>query len=57
VKLRAIPTIMRVGFSDAIAYRAETIVWIAATTMPLVMLALWHTVAREAPVGRFGAPQ
>ena len=54
---RALPTIIRVGFSEAVAYRAETIVWIAATTMPLVMLALWHAVARDAPVGRYGAPQ
>src|SRR5262249_37307859 len=28
-----------------------------ATTMPLVMLALWTAVARDAPVGRFGQPQ
>jgi ABC-2 type transport system permease protein len=55
--LRALPTILRVGFSEAVAYRAETIVWIAATTMPLVMLALWHAVAREAPIGRYGASQ
>jgi ABC-2 type transport system permease protein len=48
---------IRVGFSEAVAYRAETIVWIAATTMPLVMLALWHAVARDAPIGRYGAPQ
>jgi ABC-2 type transport system permease protein len=58
---RALPTMIRVGFSEAVAYRAETIVWIAATTMPLVMLALWHAVAREAPIdgagGRYGAPQ
>lgn len=53
--LRALPTIVRVGFSEAVAYRAETIVWIAATTMPLVMLALWHAVARDAPVGHWGA--
>jgi ABC-2 type transport system permease protein len=55
--VRALPTILRVGFAEAVAYRAETIVWIAATTMPLVMLALWHAVARDAPVGRYGAPQ
>jgi len=55
--LRALPTVMRVGFSEAVAYRAETIVWIAATTMPLVMLALWHAVARDAPIGRYGASQ
>src|SRR5438270_286426 len=54
---RALPTMLRVGFSEAVAYRAETIIWIAATTMPLVMLALWHAVARDAPVGRYGGPQ
>jgi len=58
---RALPTMMRVGFSEAVAYRAETIVWIAATTMPLVMLALWHAVASDAPIevngGRYDAPR
>jgi ABC-2 type transport system permease protein len=51
--LRATPTLLRVGFAEAIAYRAELLVWILATTMPLVMLALFSTVAREAPIGRF----
>ncbi|MGZ5969126.1 MAG: ABC transporter permease [Polyangiales bacterium] len=51
--LRATPTLLRVGFSEAIAYRAELLIWILATTMPLVMLALFSTVAREAPIGRF----
>ena len=52
--LRALPTLLRVGFSEAIAYRAEFLVWLLSTNMPLVMLALWTAVAREAPVGRFG---
>jgi ABC-2 type transport system permease protein len=43
-----------VGFLEAIAYRAEMLVWILSTTMPLVMLALWSAVARDAPMGRFG---
>jgi ABC-2 type transport system permease protein len=54
---RALPTLLRVGFAGAVAYRAEMIVWVLATTMPLVMLALWSTVAREAPVGRYGQPE
>jgi ABC-2 type transport system permease protein len=54
---RAFPTLLRVGFADAVAYRAEMIVWVLATTMPLVMLALWSTVASEAPVGGYGQPQ
>jgi ABC-2 type transport system permease protein len=53
--LRALPTMLRVGLAEAFAYRAEMAVWILATTMPLVMLALWHTVADEAKVGRFGS--
>ena len=52
--LRALPTMLRVGLSEAVAYRAEFLVWLLSTNMPLVMLALWTAVAREAPVGRFG---
>jgi ABC-2 type transport system permease protein len=52
--LRALPTLFRVGFAEAVAYRAEMLVWILATTMPLVMLALWTAVARQAPIGPFG---
>ena len=52
--LRAVPTLLRVGLADAVAYRAEMLVWLLSTTMPLVMLALWTAVARDAPVGRFG---
>jgi ABC-2 type transport system permease protein len=45
---------LRVGLADAVAYRAELVVWLLSTNMPLVMLALWSAVAREGPVGRFG---
>jgi ABC-2 type transport system permease protein len=52
--LRALPTLLRIGFASSIAYRGEFIVWILATNMPLVMLALWSEVAREAPIGHYG---
>jgi viologen exporter family transport system permease protein len=52
--LRAFPTLLKVGFAEAVAYRAEMFVWLLSTNMPLVMLALWTAVARDAPVGRFG---
>jgi viologen exporter family transport system permease protein len=52
--LRAVPTLIHVGLAEAIAYRAEMLVWLLSTTMPLVMLALMTAVAREGPVGRFG---
>lgn len=52
--VRAFPTLLRVGFSEAVAYRAEMFIWVLSTTMPLIMMALWTAVARSAPVGRFG---
>ena len=55
--VRALPTLLRIGVYDAIAYRGEMLIWMLATTMPLVMLALWSAVARDAPVGRYGQPQ
>jgi ABC-2 type transport system permease protein len=51
--LRAYPTLLRIGLAEAVAYRAEFLVWMLATTMPLVMLAVMSAMAREAPVGRF----
>jgi len=51
--LRAYPTLLRIGFAEAVAYRAELLVWMLTTTMPLVSLALWSAVAAAAPVGRF----
>jgi ABC-2 type transport system permease protein len=52
--IRAYPTLLRVGLSEVVAYRAEFVVWILTTNMPFVMLAIWHAVASEGPVGRFG---
>ncbi len=47
--VRAIPTLLRIGLAETVAYRAEFIVWILTTTMPLIMLGLWTTVADEGP--------
>ncbi len=47
--LRAIPTLLRVGAAETVAYRAEFLIWILTTTLPLVMLGLWTSVAEEAP--------
>ncbi len=51
--LRAIPTLFRIGFAETVAYRGEFLIWILTTTMPLVMLALWTSVAAEAPFRGF----
>lgn len=47
--LRALPTLLRIGVAETVAYRAEFLVWILTTTQPLIMLGLWTSVAREAP--------
>jgi ABC-2 type transport system permease protein len=54
--LRALPTLLRIGVAETVAYRAEFLVWILTTTMPLVMLALFSTVTEEAPFRGYEAP-
>jgi ABC-2 type transport system permease protein len=51
--IRAYPALLRVGFASAVAYRAEFLIWMFSTNMPLVMLAIWSAVAREGPVGPY----
>ena len=55
--LRALPALLRAGVLEAVAYRAETLVWALTSTMPLIMLALFEAVAQGGPLGRYGAPQ
>jgi ABC-2 type transport system permease protein len=55
--VRALPALLRAGVAEAVAYRAEMLVWVLATTMPLVMLALWTSAAQNAPIGRYGERQ
>ena len=52
-KVRVIAALLRVSFAEAAAYRAESFIWLLATTMPLVMLSLFVAVAKDGPVGRF----
>jgi ABC-2 type transport system permease protein len=51
-----IPTLVRVGLAHMAAYRAEIFIWILTTTLPLVMFALWSSLAAEGPLGRFDGP-
>lgn len=51
--LRAMPTLLKVGVAETVAYRAEFLIWMLTTTMPLVMLGLWTSVAHEAPFRQF----
>ncbi len=51
--LRALPTLLRIGFADAVAYRAELVVWLLSTNMALVMMALLTAVTRNQPLQGF----
>jgi ABC-2 type transport system permease protein len=53
--VRALPTLLRIGVAETVAYRGEFLVWILTTTLPLVMLALWTTAADERAFGNFGS--
>jgi ABC-2 type transport system permease protein len=48
--LRTIFTMLKIGFAEAVAYRAEMVVWVLSTTMPLIMLMVWTAVSEVAPV-------
>ena len=50
---KAYPALLRAGFAAAVAYRAEFVIWMFSTNMPLIMLALWAAVARSGPVGAY----
>ena len=52
-RLGASTTLLKIGFAEAMAYRGEVLIWILSTTMPLIMYAMWSTLAREAPIERF----
>ena len=47
--LRALPTLLRIGVAETVAYRAEFLVWMLTTTMPLVMLGAVDQRRAEAP--------
>ena len=51
--IRAMPALLRIGLAETVAYRAEFIIWMLTTTLPLVMLGLWTSVAAEAPFREF----
>jgi ABC-2 type transport system permease protein len=53
--LRALPTLLRIGVAETVAYRAEFVVWILTTTQPLIMLGLWTSVARYKPFAQYSS--
>lgn len=55
--VRALPTLLRVGVAETVAYRAEFLVWILTTTQPLIMMGLWTAVARDKPFAGYTPEQ
>jgi ABC-2 type transport system permease protein len=53
--VRAFPALLRIGLAETVAYRAEFLIWMLTTTLPLVMLGLWTSVASEAPFRGFAS--
>jgi ABC-2 type transport system permease protein len=52
-ELKAYPQMLKTGFAGAVAYRAEFLIWMFSTNMPLVMLAIWAAAARSGPIAGY----
>jgi ABC-2 type transport system permease protein len=53
--LRKYWVLLKVNWSLLLEYRAGMLIWVLANTLPLVMLAVWLTIADDGPVGAYGA--
>ncbi|MER3469654.1 MAG: ABC transporter permease [Thermoflexus sp.] len=53
--LRAYPTLLRIYWARTLEYRVQILIWILSGAVPLVMLAVWLSLAQEGPVGSFDA--
>lgn len=51
LSLKAYPTLLRIGLAEAVAYRAEMLVWMLTMTMPLVSIVLWSSAAQGVRLG------
>jgi ABC-2 type transport system permease protein len=55
--LKAMPTLLRVGVAETVAYRAEFLVWVLTTTQPLIMMSLMTFITRSRPFANYDASQ
>ena len=53
-ELAVVRAFLRVGTVGALTYRAEALVWLLSTTMPLIMMAFFGAVAADGAIGRYG---
>ncbi len=45
--------LMRRAFGVTLEYRVQVLIWILSTTFPLIMLAVWLSLAEEGPIGGY----
>jgi ABC-2 type transport system permease protein len=43
----------RLGVAEATAYRMSLLIWVLATTLPLISLVLWRALAESGPIGEY----
>ncbi len=55
--LRKYWVLLKVNWSLVLEYRAGMVIWVLANTLPLVMLAVWISIADAGPVGNYGAAE
>ena len=55
--LRKYWVLLKVNWSLVLEYRAGMVIWVLANTLPLVMLAVWVTIAGQGSVGAYGAAE
>ncbi|PRP97445.1 hypothetical protein ENSA5_34370 [Enhygromyxa salina] len=48
-----VAALWRLGVAEASAYRASLLVWVLATTLPLISLVLWRALAESGPIGDY----
>lgn len=52
--LRKYAVLMRASWGLVLEYRASTFIWMLTNILPLVMLAVWLSLAEEGPIGAYG---
>ena len=52
--LRKYWVLLKVNWILVLEYRAGMLIWVLANTLPLVMLAVWLSIAESGPVGKYG---
>ena len=53
---RSYVALVKAGFAEMVAYRAELFIWILSATTPVIMLLVWDRAAENGPIQGFDRP-